>query len=373
MPLEFKEHFRDKFYAKISEKSVFHSNRGGGFTHNGLAPTRGFGYWCWKPKVILMALEQIKEGDLLIFCDIGFEFEVKNRDALLEMLKDLDENEMLGAIMKYPEKEWNKADLLEHFGLLENKEFLESGQCAAGIVFLKKTQKTMRFVQEWLDVFESHFHLVDDSPSKIPNLPEFRENRHDQSIYSILNKKYKVKNYPYGIFGSEAPLQYNRNKIYLPNNAKEMKTINEFLRDKKRGNYHLTLQDLQQRIKDSLHALESSIAYRGTASARIHSHLAYKLGSAMTLNARSLLGWVRMPYVLSFIKESHKEEQRKYQIRIAKNPSLKLPKLESYPDYKEAIKEKQCFTYKLGQALIEANSAGGGANICLFAILQKSA
>ncbi len=47
--------------------------------------------------------------------------------------------------------------------------------------------------------------------------------------------------------------------------------------------------------------------------------------------------------------------------------------LESYPDYKLAIKEQQSFTYKLGQALIEANCAGGGANICLFAILQKSA
>ncbi|WP_251820513.1 hypothetical protein [Campylobacter jejuni] len=39
-----------------------------------------------------------------------------------------------------------------------------------------------------------------------------------------------------------------------------------------------------------------------------------------------------------------------------------LPPLESYPDYKEALKEKECFTYKLGQALIQANKTwyGGG-------------
>ncbi|MBX2352082.1 alpha-2,3-sialyltransferase, partial [Campylobacter coli] len=34
---------------------------------------------------------------------------------------------------------------------------------------------------------------------------------------------------------------------------------------------------------------------------------------------------------------------------------LKLPPLESYPDYKEALKEKECFTYKLGESLIKAN------------------
>ncbi|MBD5164815.1 MAG: alpha-2,3-sialyltransferase [Helicobacter sp.] len=62
-----------------------------------------------------------------------------------------------------------------------------------------------------------------------------------------------------------------------------------------------------------------------------------------------------MPYVLSYIKESHKKEILEYEAKIKKNPSLKLPKLESYPDYKEALKEKECFTYKLGVALMQAD------------------
>ncbi|WP_290880253.1 hypothetical protein [Helicobacter sp.] len=105
------------------------------------------------------------------------------------------------------------------------------------------------------------------------------------------------------------------------------------------------------------------------AKDRIHSHLAYKLGSAMILNSKSLWGYIRMPYVLSYIKESHRIEQQKYQEKIKKNPKLKLPKLESYPDYKEALKEKECFTYKLGEALIAANSVRGGGEylpICIF-------
>ncbi|MGJ0125600.1 hypothetical protein ACP0SK_08785, partial [Campylobacter coli] len=33
-----------------------------------------------------------------------------------------------------------------------------------------------------------------------------------------------------------------------------------------------------------------------------------------------------------------------------------LPPLESYPDYKEALKEKECLTYKIGEALIRASN-----------------
>ncbi|ECC0267003.1 hypothetical protein FMI54_08575, partial [Campylobacter coli] len=75
----------------------------------------------------------------------------------------------------------------------------------------------------------------------------------------------------------------------------------------------------------------------------------------MIVNSKSLLGYIRMPFVLSYIKDKHKQEQKIYQEKIKKDPSLKLPPLESYPDYKEALKEKECFTYKLGESLIKAN------------------
>jgi hypothetical protein len=31
--------------------------------------------------------------------------------------------------------------------------------------------------------------LIDDSPSKLPNYPSFHENRHDQSLFSVIRKK----------------------------------------------------------------------------------------------------------------------------------------------------------------------------------------
>ena len=98
---------------------------------------------------------------------------------------------------------------------------------------------------------------------------------------------------------------------------------------------------------------KGNLSYLNTmtsAKDRIHNHLSYKLGKAMIENSKSILGYIRMPYVLSYIKE-----QKQYQEQIKKNPNLKLPKLESYKDYKEALKEKECFTYKLGEALMKAD------------------
>ncbi|MBZ7942969.1 sugar transferase, partial [Campylobacter sp. W0045] len=99
-----------------------------------------------------------------------------------------------------------------------------------------------------------------------------------------------------------------------------------------------------------------------SAKARIQNQLSYKLGQAMIENSKSILGYIRMPYVLSYIKDKHKQEQKIYQEKIKKDPSLKLSPLESYPDYNEALKFKEHLSYKLGQALIRANNNwyGGG-------------
>lgn len=98
------------------------------------------------------------------------------------------------------------------------------------------------------------------------------------------------------------------------------------------------------------------------AKSRIQNHLSYKLGQALIENSKSIFGYIRIPYVLSYIKDKHKFEQKAYEEKIKENPNLALPPLETYPDYNEALKEKECFTYKLGEALMQANKNwyGGG-------------
>ena len=48
---------------------------------------------------------------------------------------------------------------------------------------------SIKFIKEWLNIFYERFDLVDDTTSKIKNHKDFIENRHDQSVFSILCKK----------------------------------------------------------------------------------------------------------------------------------------------------------------------------------------
>lgn len=62
-------------------------------------------------------------------------------------------------------------------------------------------------------------------------------------------------------------------------------------------------------------------------------------------------------YILSYIKETYQKIKKLYQEKIKANPSLKLPPLETYPDYNEAIKLKNHLSYKLKEAMIEADKS----------------
>ncbi|EOI4912200.1 glycosyltransferase family 2 protein, partial [Campylobacter jejuni] len=98
------------------------------------------------------------------------------------------------------------------------------------------------------------------------------------------------------------------------------------------------------------------------AKIRIQNQLSYKLGQALIINSKSVLGFLSLPFIILSIVISHKQEQKAYKFKVKKNPNLALPPLETYPDYNEALKEKECFTYKLGEEFIKAskNWYGGG-------------
>ncbi|EIX8087390.1 hypothetical protein MLA35_000866 [Campylobacter coli] len=108
----------------------------------------------------------------------------------------------------------------------------------------------------------------------------------------------------------------------------------------------------------------------GTAKTRIKNQLSYKLGQAMIANSKTLFGYLTMPMILLSIMISHRNEKRIYCKKIKKDPSLKQPPLESYPDYQEALKLKNHLSYKLGQVLIQANKTWykGGYVKMLFEI-----
>lgn len=153
--------------------------------------SRGYGYWIWKPYIIKKALERMNDGDRLLYIDAGCHLNPRGINRLKEYFQVVSNSHLkVGGFQiadSNNDRTWTKMDLLAYFGVQDNNTILDSGQIAGGHVFIQKCESSMRFVEEWINTSEI-LHLIDDSPSHLPNFPEFREHRHDQSIFSLLCK-----------------------------------------------------------------------------------------------------------------------------------------------------------------------------------------
>lgn len=152
---------------------------------------RGFGYWSWKPWSIHHVLQEMEEGDRLLYLDAGCHINANGTDRFREYVNMLDRDSrgMLIFTNGQPEYKWTKGDIFRHFGVSqEDGHITHTQQIAGGHVFLKKNPLTESLIRDWLHVFYDHLHLADNTPSASPNLPGFVENRYDQSIFSILCK-----------------------------------------------------------------------------------------------------------------------------------------------------------------------------------------
>jgi hypothetical protein len=176
---------------------------------------------CYKPFVILDALKSIGDGDFVIYNDTSPEW-WENRKSIdtslydLEVIKNLciKNNGILTSDVTWITN-WGIGDHThENFTLercinkMEMQEYRYSLQHASGMIVLQKSERTLKFMEEWL-----RWNLVDECASlgsidAEPVLPEkciceywhkeVDENgkighRHDQSISGLLLNKLNQK------------------------------------------------------------------------------------------------------------------------------------------------------------------------------------
>lgn len=152
---------------------------------------RGYGYWIWKPQIILQALKKTPKGSVLVYCDAGCSLNTLGINRLkeyCEMVKNHPSG-ILSFKLSHIEKTWTKMDLMHYFNYLKQEE-LSSYQVAATAIIIHNTDAVYKFFYKWLDTCViDNYRYIDDSPSIIPNTEFFIEHRHDQSIFSILCKQ----------------------------------------------------------------------------------------------------------------------------------------------------------------------------------------
>ena len=172
---------------------------------------RGCGYWLWKPYIIQreMLRPEIQDGDILIYADAGIEF-INNVSHIIDRM---DQDIFLFG-NNWEHAHWCKRDVIEEVWKFPS-DYPADGyyrlhpwemfgkQIQASVIFFRVSDYTRAFVKEWLDwcLFEGG-RLIDDSPSRAPNHPEFREHRHDQAILTTLAYREGIKLHYW-------PAQYN--------------------------------------------------------------------------------------------------------------------------------------------------------------------
>lgn len=150
---------------------------------------RGYGYWIWKSFIIKKTMGSMKNGDVLLYLDCGCELDSKIRMKLLECIELVKRYKILGTHASL-EKDWSKMDLIEILKM-NNSKYINTLQRQGGAILFLVCEETRKFVNEWHTLC-CDYHNIDDTPSILPNLEGFKEHRHDQSVFSLLTKKYNL-------------------------------------------------------------------------------------------------------------------------------------------------------------------------------------
>ena len=156
---------------------------------NILSMKRGGGYWIWKFDIILNKLNEINDGEFLIYADSGCTINPKGSKRLneyIEMIKN-NKNKIISFQMGHQEKEWTTKQIFDSFNIPENHLIETSGQYMATIMIMQKCDDVIKMFKDCLDKIIKDPLIITDNYNKNQR-KEFRDNRHDQSILSIARK-----------------------------------------------------------------------------------------------------------------------------------------------------------------------------------------
>ncbi len=175
------------------------------------AHARGYGFWIWKPFIIQRCLRAMRDDDILLYSDAGAIVVPEDgvRARLEQQFQDIQQWPVgLGSgFATKDSRVYCKADVFASLGVRDAEE-RALFQYEGGRLICRKHPAAMRIIDLWARLaWEQHYHLFDNSPSRLPNYPTFKEHRHDQAIFSILMQRYGGNAWHHGVFQSSGGIK----------------------------------------------------------------------------------------------------------------------------------------------------------------------
>ena len=169
-----REDIGNEFY--INNKAILDKKRGGG-------------YWLWKPYFIQKTLKKLNFGDYLFYSDSGVCF-LKSVDGLIDSLEN-EGQDVMGFELPLIECQWTKKEVFLNLNM-DFEKYKNSNQILASFILIKKTKFSVNFFDEFLLASSNQVNLTDELEKNVKQSNLFLEHRHDQSIFSLLYKKYNL-------------------------------------------------------------------------------------------------------------------------------------------------------------------------------------
>lgn len=157
--------------------------------------SKGGGYWVWKHEIIHNLLEELKNDDIVLYCDAGSSINNLPKAKLrfkeyIDTITDYKTNFLRFETEKqFLENQYTSKELFNFFNIDINSEIATTTQLQAGVMFFKKNKTNMEFFHDYKKVLNSNQNLITDFYTN-KQYESFITNRHDQSIFSLLGKTY---------------------------------------------------------------------------------------------------------------------------------------------------------------------------------------
>jgi hypothetical protein len=184
---------------------------------NILSEKRGNGLWLWKPYFILKVLNEINDGDYLVYLDSGA-FYIRNVHSLIQRLKSTNQDMML---FETPliESQWTKKGVFIAMNTYtEGIRF--SNQMMATVIIMIKSEYSLNFVNKWLRLCQQENLIFPKDKGSCDDFM-YIAHREDQSILSVLAKKEGIVPFSDPTDYGKFPTKYIRIKRFFQINTQQ--------------------------------------------------------------------------------------------------------------------------------------------------------
>tara|TARA_B100001778_G_C18562093_1_gene618252 strand:- start:138 stop:863 length:726 start_codon:yes stop_codon:yes gene_type:complete len=154
----------------------------------------GDGFWIWKFDIIKQKLDKINDGDYLVYLDAGCAINLEGKERLNEYFEMLNNSDygIISFEQRFRESDWTTKKIFDYFNIKYDSNMGKSGQYWGGALIMQKKSHTIKIIDEVFKVLNNDMKLFTNEygslNDKTNQHPGFKDNRHDQSILSLVRK-----------------------------------------------------------------------------------------------------------------------------------------------------------------------------------------